>query len=448
MPLAIVPPAIAAALTIPVPLDPVYPVQSAPAWIWLLLLLAAAAPAVAVVAARRTIADSRERNRLLGTAGALVAVATALVVAVALVVAPPLLVRGGGAWILIAAGAAAVPLLAAFVSLDPLSRFRWGLLVGESAVALTTAFLLRDPRGPDEYVRHVMTLAPGYGATSLAVLVPRSLAVPAASDPGAEAHVKRYESRLRAAEATLARMFENGAFAPPHDVWADDARILHAFVAARAAASPAMGEEDSARYLRIAVAERLAFAASPRSSLEPWTRGGILPKYALEETEGLTANADLRLRVHAAWSAIVPLATALKDPALEREAITLVRTLFADEKLDRTHHILLATYSLERRRLVEAGDAPGLIAFFDRLAGEDFPEEVKKSFVREATFLRDHADEEYRPVIELLRARVLANGGDGDLRAAREAYQRILGTWPQASIAADARAELEELGPP
>jgi hypothetical protein len=140
------------------------------------------------------------------------------------------------------------------------------------------------------------------------------------------------------------------------------------------------------------------------------------------------------------------LATRLTDPALEKDAIALVRKLFADGRLDRAHHIHLATFALERRRLVEAGDAPALIAFFDALAAQDFPDELKKSFGREAAFLRENAGDDYTPVVLLLKARLLANGGDGDLDAAGELYGRIVETWPASSVAPIAAAELRELG--
>lgn len=438
-PLAIAPPALALALLFPAPFDPGAPLETCPPWIVLLLFVAAAAPLAAVFTARRAIADSRERSRLLLSAGALAFAATALTAAIAFALAPPLLVRGGGVWILLAAAATAVPLVAAFVALEPLRFFRWGLLAGECVIALACAYALRDPRGPDEYLRHVMLVAPGYGPSTLAVVLPRQL-------PGLEDHDRRYESRLRAIDATIAAMIESGAFAEPFVRWGDDARTLRATVALRAAASPSMSKEDERDYLHVSVSERMLFAASPESRLEPWTARGILPMYALIETEGLAASDETRVRVHAAWDAVVVLATRLEDPALEKETIGLVRKLFADNRLDRAHHIHLATFALERRRLVEAGDAPALLAFFDALATEDFPDELKKSFAREAAFLRENAGDDHAPVIALLRARLLANGGDGDLDAAREVYHRIVETWPASSVAPIATAEMRELG--
>lgn len=437
-PLAAVPPALALALLSPAALDPTAPLESSPPVTWLFLAVAAAAPIGALVTARRAIADDRERTHVLVSAGALALCATVLTLAVSFALAVPLLVRGGGAWILLAAGAVTVPLLASFVVLEPLRLFRWGLLAGECVIAGVTAFVLRDPRGPDEYLRHVTVVAPGYGPSTLGVLLPRLL-------PAREDHDERYEARLRAIDATLGVMIDDGSFAAPHVAWGDDARAIRASVALRAAASPAMNEKDAEAYRRVSVRERLLFAASPESRLEPWTRRGIVPLYALYETEGLAASDEVRVRVHAAWDAVFLLATRLEDPALEKEAVALVRSLFVVEKLDRAHHIHLATYSLERRRLVEAGDATALLAFFDSLAAQDFPEDLRKAFAREAAFLREHDGESYAPVLLLLKARLLANGGDGDLDAAREVYRRLLETWPMASVAAVARTELEEL---
>lgn len=439
-PLALAPPALALALLLPAPLDPGAPLETVPPLVLFLLLVAAAAPVATLFTARRALADPAERTHVLASGGALALAATAIAVGVCFALAAPLLVRGGGAWILLAAAATAVTLLASFAALEPLRLFRWGLLAGEAVVALACGHFLREPRGPDEYLRHVTIVAPGYGPATLGTLLPRRL--PAGAD-----HDARYESRLRAIDATLGAMIDGDTFAPPYDAWIDDARTIRATVALRAAASPAMSDVESDRYLRVSVAERLRFAANPDSRLEPWTARGILPLYAIFETEGLAASDDVRMRVHAAWDAVVVLATRLDDLKLEKEATALVRKMFADEKLDRSHPIHLATFSLERRRLVEAGNADALLAFFDALAAADFPDDLKKSFAREAAFLREHSEEGYAPVLLLLKARLLANGGDGDLDAAREVYARILETWPETSVAPVAKAELQELGP-
>src|SRR5438105_6272799 len=66
LPLAVAPPAIAAALLFPAPLDPLDWRALAPAGIWLLAFAAAAAPAAAVLTARAAIPDRpSERNRAL-----------------------------------------------------------------------------------------------------------------------------------------------------------------------------------------------------------------------------------------------------------------------------------------------------------------------------------------------------------------------------------------------
>lgn len=440
-PLAVTPPALTAALLVNGPFDPSMPISSSPPAVVALAFLAAAGPAAAIATSRSAIPDAVERNRVLAIAGLATLAATAATVAVALALAQPLLVRGGGAWILIAAGAAAVPLLAAFAVVEPLARFRWGLLAGECAVALATAFVLGEPRAPDEFLRQVMSEAPGYGASNLGSLLPRRF-LPATAD-----HDTRYEARMRAFDAVLARMLENGAFAAPFVEWGDDARVLRAWVQSRAAASPEMSEADAERYLRGAVHERLLFAGSPESRLEPWTRRGVLPKMALAETEGLQTSEDTRIRLHVAMIAVIHLATVLDDRALESEAVALVRKIFADEKLDRAHPVLLATYTLERRRLIEAGDANALLAFLDALAKDEFPDPLRKKFEREAAFLREHDDGDHVPVMMLLQARVLWNGGDGDDKAAREAYRKLLGSWPTSSVVPIARAELQEIGP-
>ena len=441
-PMALAPPALALALLLPAPLAPELPLWSAPPAVLVLFLIAAAAPAVTVLTARRAMKERRERNRALATTGALALGACAATAALSFVLAGPLLVRGGGAWILLAACATAVPVLAAFALLQPLSLFRWGLLAGECAVALIAAFVLREPRAADEVLRHAMLVAPGWGPASLGTLAPRRV-LPVRAD-----HDRRYEARLRAIERRLAVMIEDGAFAPPYVAWGDDARLVRAWVASRAAASPEMPANDAGAFLRLAISDRLAFAASPEARLEPFTRGGVLALHALIETEGLGEDEALRQRVHAAWIGVVHLATAVDDPALEKEAIAVLRRLFAEGTLDRTHPIHLATYSLERRRLVEAGDADRLIAFFDALGEQDFPEDLKKQFEREAGFVREHGDHEHAPVMRLLQARALANGGDGDLAAARAAYGSLLEEWPDASVAPLARAELLQLPRP
>lgn len=442
-PMAVAPPALIAALLTRAPLDPMAPLRFAPASVVVLLLLAAAAPAVTIFTTRRAIESPLERNRVLTTGAGLGIAATLVAAGVASVLARPLLVRGGGAWILLAACAAALAALASFVTREPRSLFRWGLFAGEAAVALVTVSLLRSPRAPDEYLRHAMTVEPGWGATNLGTLATLAARRALADDPD-----ERRELRARAIEGTLAAMIEHGAFAPPFVAWGDDARIVRAFAAGIAAQSPSIADEDAAAYARTSIVERLLFAESPEAKLEPFTRAGILGTMAIAETDGLGADVHVRLRVHTAWTAVERVATQVDDPELEARAIAAVRKLFADESLDRTHPIHLLTFSLERRRLVETGDAAGLIAFFDRLAADGtFPERYRTEFAREASFVRDHPEDGYKPVMLLLQARAVADGGYGDLPGAERIYREILAGWPEGEVAGIARVELASLKP-
>ena len=432
-PLVVAPPLVALALLWPGPLDPLAPLVSAPRPVWLLLFVASSTPAAAALLARATVRDPGARTMLLLSSSGAAAGAAAVTAAVAIVLGKPLLVRGGGAFVLLAASMAATALIAATLALAPASRFRWGLLAGESVIALASAWILGAARAPDEYLRHAMVMAPGWGRASLASLLARRFT--AGGD-------EQTEARFRAIEATLGGMIEGGAFAPPYARWGDDARLVRGWVASRVSASPVIRAADRENALRIAIRERQIFAGDPASRLEPFTADSILARDALALTDGLGSDLDLRYRIAAAWLAMIVHARQIDDAKGEAEAIALVRRLFESAKLDRTHHVMLSTYGLEQRRLIEGSDAAALLAWYDALLTHPWPEPLKKSFAEEAAFVRANPGDGYAPVMQLLRAR---ESFERDPRASLALYEDLLRKWPGSTVAPVAQEELAEV---
>src|SRR5207248_71660 len=108
------------------------------------------------------------------------------------------LVRGGGAWVLLALTMASLSVTAGVVAAMPRSRFVWGLLAGEILAAAITPFFLRTPREPDEWLRAAMLVTPGWGRQSIAEVAWRRRTLPNGSP--------QYVRRLRAMEEALARL--------------------------------------------------------------------------------------------------------------------------------------------------------------------------------------------------------------------------------------------------
>lgn len=437
LPLAASPALIALALLWPGPLDPLQPMASAPDLVWTALGAAAAAPALTVVVARRMIRDAAERNATLlrGLASALLA--TLVTAGVCVLLGEAALVRGGAARILVLAAVATTAAVAGAVAVEPRSTFFRGLLAGEAVVALLTWLLFSAPSAPDEELRQVMARNPGWGRSNLAVLGRRAFRL-RNGDP------KEYADGVRDAEALVAARIEDGSFAPPFLAWGDDARVVRAWLLTLLSAAPDMAAQRTA--LRVRAAEELgAFAGSPESALEPFTHDGILARGEHSLTDGLAAEHAVRDRIAFAWRSLETYAVLVDDAEAEARAQALVRSLFETNGLDRTDPIYLATYSIDRRRLIEAGNAAAFISFFETLAKGTWPDHVRAKFESEAAFVRDHGDFEHAPVMAVLRARIHADAGRTD--EARRILQETLATWPAATVAPQARLDLAELAP-
>lgn len=436
LPLAATPALIALALLWPGPFDPLAPMNSAPDAVWAALGAASLAPALTVVIARRVVREAPERNAMLLRGLAATLVATAVTAGVCLLLGEAVLARGGAARVLVLAAVVTVAAVAGAVAADPGSRFFRGLLAGELVVALLTFLLFSTPAAPDEELRQVMARHPGWGRSNLAVLARRSFRL-RNGDPA------RYAGDVCDAEALVATRIEDGSFAPPHLAWADDARVVRAWLLTLLAAAPDMAEQRTA--LRVRAADELgAFAGGPDSVLEPFTHDGVLARVEHGITRDLDAEHALRDRIAFAWRSLETYAVLVDDREAEARAQALVRSLFEKNGLDRTDPIYLATYSIDRRRLIEAGNAPAFVSFFETLAQGEWPDHVREKFASEAAFVREHPDFEHAPVMALLRARLHAHDRPDE---ARRVLLELLATWPGAAVAPQARLDLAELAP-
>lgn len=440
-PLAVSPLLLAAAVLHPDAYDPMAPLAGAPLEFWIPAFLAAAGPAATVVTARLAIPDREDRNRALWRAGAAWLAGMATTAMALLLVGPATLYKTGPAFALLMAAALAVAVVAGAVILRPGSRFRWGLLGGELVIALLTRIVFAAPTAPDEVVRHAMVEAPGWGRANLASLVHhhRNARRGGAADT----------ARLLALESRLANDVEGGAFAPPYTAWGDDARVVRGWLLRLLAYASTDDPQQRNALLRRGSDEYLVVAASPATELEPFTADSPIARdLQTRYAEGLDAEEDVRLRVGLAWAVILTFLheVGVEDPAdlaRVREAQAILRAIFEKHGLDRTHEGYLGTYTVDRRLLVLAEDGPGLLAFYDRMLAGPWPDRVKKGFETQAAFVARHPDEDYRPVMRLLRAQVARD--EGDFAAAAGILRDLLETWPDASVAAEARRELAGL---
>ncbi len=420
---------VAAALLVPAPLDPLAPFERLPAVVWILLIAAAALPAAAVAAARIGVRDAADRDRALGEAGLAAALAAVAAALAAILVAPSVLARVGVPRAALLAAAAAVAAAGALAVARPASRRRRqtpGLLL-VATVAVRVA--VGEPASPEEILRSAMVAAPGWGPASLGSLAARAIARPLAAP--------RYRARLERIAAGLESRLADGSLTGP---FADDARLLLAWLYRRIAAAPSIDDGARREALLRAISATARFADDPAASPEPFTLGGVLAIEARNLTEGLGVDPALRMRLAAAWDGFRLLVTEIDDPAEERAAIERVRRLFDEHRLDPTHPLHLATYSLERHRLLEREDAEAARAFLADLAAKPWPPAALQAIRRELDLLRRHEGPDLRAAVRLLRARDLR---EVDPSSAQAAYRSILAEFPESPVAATAREELD-----
>lgn len=411
-----------AALLAPGCFDPLAPLSAAPATTWLLLFASAASLAA-------SFAVARTGARLPRIAFAALLFALAVSIFASLSLAETLLVRDGRRFGFAVFVAMLAPAAGAYAIL---TARRAGLLllalVGV-AVGFAGPALANDRYAADELLRQAMVDAPGWGASSLAALERRALLRPWT--------LARYPRRLADLDDSLVFFDTHDGFDVPLERWSDDLHLVHGWILLKLAAAPDLPKAQVDRDLLRAGRERILFAKDPLASPEPFTAGGIFMRDALRLTEGLAAPDALRVRIATAWSAVELFSTRVHAPEEQREAIELLRDLYDANHLDRTHPLYLATLSIDAGRFVEAGDAPGYLAFFDGLATGAWPEPLKKKFAERAALVRAHPESGYAPVMLYLRAK-LASDHDQD---ARPFYEELQKAWPASSIARQARDE-------
>ncbi|HVO31059.1 MAG TPA: hypothetical protein VMV18_09995 [bacterium] len=424
--LALATPFLAAAAIFPGTFDPIEPLSSAPAPVVTLLAAALSATAAGLTLGLRVNADVDSRKRWSRASIAPFALGAVLSWFVAASAAEPLLVGGGARTALALAAAFALPLATAVTLLRPgtATRIAW-IVALVAGVALAALGGRGDLRG-DELLRDAMVTAPGWGSSTLGALQLRSIR--------REHRLAHYRETLHAIDGTIAAQL--AAHAIPAR-WSDDAHLVRSWLLVKQSAAPDVKQEEAAALLRDAVREDLAFAEDPDARAEPFTADGILYRDALRLAD-VPADDALRLRLATAWKALLLCTERVDDRPDETRAVELLLRLFEENHLDQTHPLYLETRLLQARRLVEANDAKGYLAFFDALATHPFPPELKKKIAERAAWLRAHPENDYAPAMLFLRAEVEENLEHD----ARPWYREIVEKYPTASVTSAAKAAL------